>query len=267
MTTTTLITTKCINCDVVFSARAKNSETKRYCSKSCMIAYESLHGRPGRERSERIQFTCEQCKKEFTMLPGFLNAYRIKHGRDPRFCSRQCHGIARRTHTDEHEQFFNCEQCGKEVARRRYQRSTGHNKFYSQQRFCSPACKHAWFASQAERRFLAGEIGRHVKRNGYVWLSLPANLNGGTKGEILEHRWVMEQHLGRKLLPEETVHHVNGDRQHNVIENLELFSSRHGPGQRVADKVAFGIEMIALYPDFLTREDRERLKAIIERDG
>jgi len=254
MPTTTLITTECANCGGTFSARAKAGETKRYCSKACMIAYEAKHGRPGRARSERIKFTCQNCSKEFLMLPGFLNAYRIKHGRDPLYCSRQCHGIARRTHTADNEQFFSCEQCRKEVARRRYQRSTGHNKFYAQQRFCSPACKHSWFASRAEQRFLNGEIGRHVKRHGYVWLSLPANLNGGQKGEVLEHRYVMEQHLGRKLLPEETVHHVNGDRQHNKIENLELFSSRHGPGQRVIDKIAFAIEMLRLYPDFAAEQ-------------
>lgn len=49
---------------------------------------------------------------------------------------------------------------------------------------------------------------------------------------VREHRHVMAQAIGRELLPHETVHHINGDRQDNRLENLQLRSSAHGPGQQ-----------------------------------
>lgn len=66
-------------------------------------------------------------------------------------------------------------------------------------------------------------------------------------GWELEHRRVMEQHLGRKLFPKETVHHKNGVQNDNRLSNLELWASQHPRGQRVEDLVEFARFILRTY--------------------
>jgi len=79
--------------------------------------------------------------------------------------------------------------------------------------------------------------GKTVNGLGYVYVSIPHDHPSASmrlaNGYVLEHRLVMAEHLGRPLLPHETVHHVDGDKTHNVIGNLELHSGRHGTGLRL----------------------------------
>ena len=96
-----------------------------------------------------------------------------------------------------------------------------------------------------------------INRLGYVEVWKPDHPNCRSAGYIFEHRLIMSELLGRPLHDKENVHHINGDRSDNKIENLELWNTSQPSGQRAEDKIKWAKEILKIYEDF---ENPELLK-------
>lgn len=88
--------------------------------------------------------------------------------------------------------------------------------------YCSRKCKGVALSADKHPMWIGGRI---TEADGYVMVFTPDHPRANNKGYVFEHRLVMESHLGRHLEAQEVVHHKNGNRSDNHIDNLELFAS------------------------------------------
>lgn len=89
--------------------------------------------------------------------------------------------------------------------------------------------------------------GGRLVRGGYILVKNHEHCRSDKKGYVLEHLLVMEQHLGRPVDEDESVHHKNGIKDDNRIENLELRTHYHPEGQTVEEMVKFCINYLRRY--------------------
>jgi len=182
---------------------------------------------------------CITCTEQFLTYPAKSSDY----------CSLECY---RKT----------CKTCG----------CTFHAKTV-RQTYCSEVCKRGRAScTGCQQNFIPSKksLGKFCSRkcyynfqcpvgtvrnagNGYKIVKVPDGTPGskhhyGPGGRLwmLEHRWVMQQILGRVLGKYENVHHINGQRDDNRPENLELWNQSQPSGIRAKDYHCVGCKCFKL---------------------
>lgn len=230
----------CPQCGRVFDATPKGRVTnppKKFCSRRCI---NHSRGKKPIPSAEFFQRPCELCGKIFDATPS-----RPTYEPPKRFCV-ECffkgRGVAQHKRLDRI-----CGNCGKAFQiTPSVLRKGSHRGMY-----CSRECTYEHWRSIGgvhPTRKANGEKGRLVNGQGYVEIYISKKLLVGKDrpstsrfhgGWILEHRFVMEQIIGRPLLKTENVHHKDGNRANNAPENLELWIKPQPTGIRAVDLVLY----------------------------
>jgi hypothetical protein len=163
---------------------------KKYCSHRC-----SNMASAKTRTKERVKLKCEYCKGDFYLLESVIKSREKQSGAPIKYCSQRCMGLAKRTRYIE-----KCKNCEKEF-------ETTRNEF------CSVEC-----VNEYKKKTGMMKKNGYWFENGYKVLYLEGD------NSIKEHIKIMEEHISRKLKEDEVVHHINGDRADNRIENLQLMT-------------------------------------------
>jgi hypothetical protein len=189
----------CRNCDAVMMLYPSQAG-RLYCSRACQHAHNARTGKSCKPR-RGSEVACPQCggmtyKQPKALAMGY------------KFCSRACaNQFQGRNKVVKH-----CEYCGVEM---RLPPSQGPLR-----RYCSKECDSNGSVKRPADFFHNGRRARKDP-NGYVLIYEPTHPRG-YKGWVYQHRFVVETCIGRHLEPSEAVHHINGIKDDNRPENLEL---------------------------------------------
>jgi hypothetical protein len=244
---------KCAVCDTAFITK---NYRQKYCSPECKV------NRLG-------SATCKQCGKTFP----------IKANTTGELCSSECWYEFYKEHGKEtkicpvcdkifHGDNLTCgSQCGYKLVRIRNRGTDAKCQICEKSlldkkpglKFCSRSCSSKSYQANYYK-YQNGDKKSHPQ--GYILLKV-------NNSWVLEHRYLLGQSLGRPLHKEERVHHKNGIRSDNRLENLELWSihKKDPPGSRISDIKQDILQRIVEEFDIFNEEEAlEKLQNIIYKD-
>lgn len=168
---------------------------------------------------------------------------------------RDYKGIVRKNKAQE----YICDNCGEPFLR--LPQLVNFNKKRSERKetYCSRKCSNE-ITAEKHRTSRLGEKnanwkgGKTINPQGYVVINNAKNHTINPKKQAKEHRIVMEKKLNRPLFKNEMIHHKNGNRQDNRIENLEIWIKGHPWGQRVEDVIPWCIKILKRYKPEILKE-------------
>lgn len=110
--------------------------------------------------------------------------------------------------------------------------------------YCSNAChpsfvrdNPAWRLGKKFPNEKGGFGKKRLNKMGYIEVYLPTHPMSWKRGRILEHRLVMSKKIGRNLLDTEHVHHINGIKNDNRVENLIILTSAEHNSHHKSEEV------------------------------
>lgn len=191
------VTVQCAACGAdkrITEARAARFQ-RHFCSAGCVR-------RVGAKPRRGTTSACEVCGVDVYSTPAVQR----------RFCSTAC----QKEWQQSRRVSIVCEVCG---------RATDVRPSFADQRTCSRECDVLRRTTNGVGRF---HNGRPVLKwsTGYLFLYEPDHPKAYRNGWVAEHRYVMEQELGRYLATDEHVHHVNGIKDDNRLSNLRVLDAQ-----------------------------------------
>lgn len=115
---------------------------------------------------------------------------------------------------------YKCEVCKKRV--RKYVSPSRIASGQDTLQFCSRTCAGVGRRGKKHHQWTGGT---HIDKDGYVMVSRSDHPDANSRGYVRQHRLFMEEHIGRRLMKTEVVHHINDDPADNRIENLQLYKN------------------------------------------